>query len=70
MVRVTVWGDGAPDPTVLKAHVTVAGKLLHAKVTGLVNVAPLLAVTTKVEVVVSPAGAGAGVLGWVVKLKF
>jgi hypothetical protein len=65
MVRVTVCGDVAPWAIELNPHVTVAsGRPLQAKVTGAANVvAPPVAVTTNVDVVASPAGAGAGVVG-------
>ena len=64
-VTVTVWGDEAPWAIVLKPQVIVAsGRPLQAKVTGAANlVAPPVAVTIKVDVVDSPAGADAGVVG-------
>jgi hypothetical protein len=66
MVTVTCWGDLAPWAIELKPQLTVAsGKPLHANVTALTKVVPLLAVTLKVELVAVPEGTveGLGVVG-------
>jgi hypothetical protein len=68
MVRVMVCGDEAPAAICvgLKLQVTpmIPEGRLQAKVTASANVvAPPVAVTIKVEVVDSPASAGAGVVG-------
>ena len=70
IVSVTACGDAAPCAIELKEQVTVAsGRLLQAKVTGVVNVDPLFAVTLKAEVVDSPERTVAGVVG-ADKVKF
>lgn len=64
IVSVTGCGEGKPAAIELKEQVTVAsGSPLQAKVTALVNVVPLVAVTLKVEVAVSPESTVAGVVG-------
>lgn len=69
-MTVTGCGDVAPCAIELKEQLTVAsGKPLQAKVTALVNVDPLFAVTLKVEVVDSPESTVAGVVG-ADKVKF
>jgi hypothetical protein len=69
-VTVTACGDVAPCAIELNEQLTVAsGRPLQAKVTGVVNVDPLLAVTLKVEVVDIPESTVAGVVG-ADKVKF
>jgi hypothetical protein len=70
IVTVTACGDVAPCAIELNEQLTVAsGRPLQAKVTGVVNVDPLLAVTLKVEVVDIPESTVAGVVG-ADKVKF